>query len=557
MAKDQELPKEEKKKEVKANDKELSTNKEVKRDQEHQDKIEVKEKTIEVVKELLVSTTENEFSKLGFEEVAKPAGEYGTGKKYGFGAQENKFSVNIEGVTKATLTKKTTFGTKRIESQINFDYKETTVEIEYKTTEAGSFRGVGEDKIPYAFSKSITIKNSEIKESNKELKDFFKYAANKEVAYLINTKLGVDDKLSKGTTSTVNESKMEKLTIKSLFADDFKVINEGKKEKDVKKGANTIPMSKVKHHSKENKNKDMFFDEESKKEKKTIAERDVELKEVTMSGPAIGGSAGGFKDGAFSGAGGYNTPNFAKKQNFESTNYAKNKRNKRPKIDENYNVISESRENDFNPLKDTKGNNDGFWQVVKVDPETHPLGLPFVKPNSKEELKINSKGMDKDKARRMGLEESENTKHKLDLTKKKIFSEEENKLKGINKRYLITEKTSDEYLKERWEKLSIFKLNESIKEAEELSSVYEELENENNDLTYNHLEKLNDENSNEDLNNLENLNLNEGEETIEVEKPNSMFGIEYSFYKKDFLNESKKYILDLNSRVFVPNPNAK
>lgn len=47
------------------------------------------------------------------------------------------------------------------------------------------------------------------------------------------------------------------------------------------------------------------------------------------------------------------------------------------------------------------------------------------------------------------------------------------------------------------------------------------------------------------------------EEVVQVEKPGSMFGIEYKFYKKDFMNEGKRFILDLNSMVFVKNPNSK
>ena len=46
------------------------------------------------------------------------------------------------------------------------------------------------------------------------------------------------------------------------------------------------------------------------------------------------------------------------------------------------------------------------------------------------------------------------------------------------------------------------------------------------------------------------------EKTIEVEKPGSVFGITQKFYEKDFLNENKNYILDLNSMVFVKNPNS-
>ena len=46
------------------------------------------------------------------------------------------------------------------------------------------------------------------------------------------------------------------------------------------------------------------------------------------------------------------------------------------------------------------------------------------------------------------------------------------------------------------------------------------------------------------------------EETVEVEKPGNMFGTTYKFYKKDFLNESQRYILDLNTFNFVENPNV-
>ena len=46
------------------------------------------------------------------------------------------------------------------------------------------------------------------------------------------------------------------------------------------------------------------------------------------------------------------------------------------------------------------------------------------------------------------------------------------------------------------------------------------------------------------------------EETVNVEKPSSSFGTEYKFYKKDFMNENKKYILDLNTMTFVVNPNS-
>ena len=47
------------------------------------------------------------------------------------------------------------------------------------------------------------------------------------------------------------------------------------------------------------------------------------------------------------------------------------------------------------------------------------------------------------------------------------------------------------------------------------------------------------------------------QKTILVEKPSSKFGTTYKFFVNDFINENKKYILDLNTKTFVPNPNSK
>jgi hypothetical protein len=512
----------------------MAKDKEIKSEKEMNNRIKNEDKTMSVINDLLVSTTKEEFEKLGYEEVEGYAGVYATGKKYGSGAKEDRFSIKIEGQHESFYVKKIQLGTKRMQSDINVDFKENQVEIEYKVTEAGFFRGVDEEKIPFSFSKNILIKNEDVKKDNKELKDFFKYAAKKEIGYLTSTKLGVDDMLTKSTTSTVNENTMEKLTIKSLF-------EEGKDKEDTKqnidkvKDANTLAAKDVHpKSSKMEKGKHLFFDDEkdSKKDKKTVEERDEELKEITTAGPA----------GA--GAGRYDTP-FA----FKATAYSKGKKYKRPKVDKNYNIVPE-----------TKGNSDGFWQVVKVDPNYHPLGMPFVKPGSKEEVDATLKG-DKNKLKRMGLKEGEEknetttpeVKLNLDLTKKKIFSEAENKALGINKRYLVTEKTTEEYLQDRWKKLTAFKLNESVKEAEENSAIFDELpKNLDNSLT-----KLVTESFLGQDNSTRQKDVVKDEDTIEIEKPGSLFNVSYLFYKKDYLNESAKFILDLNSRVFVPNPNVK
>lgn len=589
-------------------DKELSTNAEVKRSDAVQDRIELKTQVLDLIKELLDSTTEEAFSKLGYERVEKHAGVYGTGKEYGSGAEEDKYQIRLAGKTKTNIEKQIVFGAKRIESEINLVFKDGVLNLEYKTPESGFFRGVEEpwtvktdDKGTngYMINLKSSFKTNNLKTLKKELSNFFKKIANQEVGYLSNTKLGVEDKLEKSTTSTVEENfkkpesnDMEKLTLKEFFFE----VKESKIEPNIPKikSKNTIPLKDVEPQSKEHdKDKFIFFDghakeleelytakysemgkdeyvnfvkDEMKKkfgtnslaeltpvEKKELfnhidriytSKEEMGVNEVTASGPSG------------TGAGAYLTPMAWKPvgmlKGVKETSYGKQKNSKRPKVDKDWNVVPEG--------KDKK---DSFWTPVKVDPNYHPLGMPFVKPNSKGEWKRTVHG-DKDKMKRMGLAENSNaaeSQEKHDLTKKKFFYESENRENGVNKRYLITEKTSEEYQKERWNKLATFKLYESIKEAEE---IHEDLDG--NKIIMESVNKTFDKilienNDNIDAQELEQQiyenNSVDSEELVFVQKPSSLFGTEYKFYKKDFLNEAKKYILDLNSMVFVPNPNSK
>lgn len=225
------------------------------------------------------------------------------------------------------------------------------------------------------------------------------------------------------------------------------------------------------------------------------------------------------------------------KKSFQKTAYAKGKKS-RPKVDKDYNVIPETKSSNASKP---------YTQVVKIDPNTHPLGMPFVKPNSQEELERTSGiGRDYDKMERMGLKEGSSKKTSR-LVKRKFISESENKARGINKRYIVTEKTNHEYETDRWKKLSSFQKSETIKEAEEMNSLFDNI-NDYNDFYNEKVEVIKESvnSANQDV-----------EKTIEVEKPGSVFGITQKFYEKDFLNENKQFILDLNSMVFVSNPNSK
>lgn len=591
--------------------------------------------------EILDKTTSKEAEDLGFTRNEKVAGVYGDGTTYGAGVEEGQYNVVLTGKprkfddskqsnhnpTSGTIEKQVFIGAKRVESQIDFEIRGKNLHLQYRSPEAGFFRGTSQND-----GKTFMVKErltTSLDKAKKELETLFADAAQREVGFLSNTKLGVEDRLDASTTSIVENLEMEKLTIKSLVEDEIgseETIKESEEFNELPSDVEPNIDKVVQLNTPELENGDdqtLLFDDnegaddlfeslvsmgmnediENALEKEfgtrsldalTPAERndserlknvvnELNINEVTTSGPVIAGSEGGYKDGAFAGSGGYNTKNFAKpqkrefakeskgkkgdkkseagapfnisaedpfyesaeainegkKDKFNKTSYAKSKNNKRPKIDKNYNIIPEDR--------DTSSSKP-YVQVVKVDPDYHPLGMPFVKPNSKEEWERTSGvGRDHDKLERMGIKEGED---KSRLMKRKFSSEFENKKQGINKRYIVTEKTSEEYEKDRWEKLALFNKFETIKEAEELNEVFDNI-----DYEEGFFEKKSE--KKEALTESKKPSNNSSEKVIEVEKPDSTFGITQKFYEKDFLNENKKFILDLNTKVFVPNPNAK
>jgi hypothetical protein len=584
----------------------------------------VESKTHEIhekIKDILESTTESVIEDLGFERNDKVAGVYGDGTTYGAGVEENQYNVIVtsrprkfdssknmsHGHGNGTFEKQIFIGAKRVESQVDYEIKGKVLHLQYRSPEAGFFRGVDDDGNTFMVRKRISVP---LKDADKTLKEEFKDAAEREVGYLTNTKLGVEDRLEKSTTSIVENLGMKKLTIKSLLEDELEFSKDNVNEEfdkfptdeephiDAIKAKNTVDIEGGKSllFDDEEEEKDLmeyFSDMEGNENFENALENEfgvrhlddltpaeikdnerlqrvfdaiesIPVSEITTAGPA-GAGAGRYDTKSFASAkrgkkskGGkksdvgapYSIPvndpiyqeeeslNESKKDKaFKETSYAKSKKS-RPKVDKNWNIIPED--------KDTNSSKP-YTQVVKVDPDYHPLGMPFVKPNSKEEWERTSGvGTDHDKLERMGLAESDKDKHER-LRKRKFSSETENKNKGVNKRYIVTERTTEEYEKERWKKLSLFSKFETIKEAEELNTVFDNIEDYNSFYTESKKEAVNESVKPKQEN---------SEKTVEVEKPGTAFGITQKFYEKDFLNESKKFILDLNSMVFVPNPNA-
>lgn len=514
-----------------AKDKAFSTNDETKRSEEFQQSLDIKYQVHDIIKDLLVSETEEAFKEIGIDKVAKPAGVYGSGEGYGFGTNEGEFNVKVQGKTFANYTKEVTYGGKKLISDINMAYEGNLLMVQYKTTEAGVFRGVEKKGgQSYTFHKKFILKSDEIAKIKKTLKKIFYEIAQKEVQFLLSTRLGVQDKEETSTQSTVNENKdvrkMNKLTIRELFSDDEKVVSEGKKVK------------KDDEHQKVQKNIDQVIDKNTpalpKKNKKGKDDKRTLLFDKTKKGEKAKDEKVVDELTGSGAAGAYLTTKILKKP-VEETAYGKGKNYNRPKVDRDYNVV---------PTK-----KDSFYTKVELEPNSG-----YVPKGMKQNFIQGMHNATPEQLAKYGYAEgqfgiNESEKNKLDLTKKKIFSESENKEKGVNKRYLITEKTSEEYEKERWKKLTQFKTFESINEAEEVIKPedYDKLpisEQPINEVNYFEKDMI-----------VESSSENLSEEYVEVEKPGSVFGTTYKFYKKDFINENKRYILDLNTMTFVLNPN--
>lgn len=188
----------------------------VPRGDDFQETLKLKGKVNSFLRETLEETTEKAFEASGYPMAEKPAGEYGDGRKYGLGAEEEHFNVKIGGQTQSLIEKQISIGAKRmiVEVQVDFKDKAKKVEIRYRTTEWGAFRGYGSETGPMMVNETMIFDLEKFDKFKKDLKKKLEEFAKKEVAYMTNTKLGVEDRTEKSTASMVESKRM---SIKDIF----------------------------------------------------------------------------------------------------------------------------------------------------------------------------------------------------------------------------------------------------------------------------------------------------------------------------------------------------
>jgi hypothetical protein len=514
---------------------------------------ELKSKVYDAIEEQLKDSSEKAFKAEGIKtrEIKDAEGQqgwnrgvYGDGSTYGTGSAKGQSTVTVNRVkgSKATngfFEKNLSFGGKKmvVEIHVDIDVESKTMDMTYKTTEDSFFRGHHDKKGPFMIDDKLFFNLDDMSKFKKELKEKFDEYSVREANYFIKTKLGIEDRTEKSINSMV-ENSMKKLSladiIKGNFDETLDKIMESTKKKEVDQNHPEVKAANTKGN--------LLFDDKE--------EDEDTVDEVTAS-------AGG------AGAGAYLTPGaWAKGGDFDKDM----KKSKKP-TDKIHEELQKRFEETPYAQKDKKRalkreNTEG-WTTVELDSDgyapkgmdkNHPLGLHGVEVNSSEEDRL-SKGSPKGRAAMKG-KQSKGLSEGLDLNKKKFVTLNENEEKGVNKRYIITHKRSNEEEKNRWASLSNFEKYSTVKLAESCGCPIEdgtkekmvsreqgEAENERDFMKRNHSVDAGDE-------------VN-GRLVVSVPKPGSLSGAEFKVFEDDFLNESKAFILDLNSGNLVNNPNYK
>ena len=535
----------------------------------------------EAIKEIALETTEKAFEDEGYEKKEGRAGEYGTGDSYGAGTSLNHFNIRLTSRpnTNTYFDKIIYFGGKKATTEISigWDAKNKVIEMAYKNSEFGAFRGYGSKAGAQLINmrKNFIIKS--LSEFKKELKAQFKSFAEKEVAYITSTKIGIQDKTEKSINSMV-EMSMKKFSLKDLMTSSNEELSakmgnyisegEDKKYEEDKTRMNSPEIIAANSQDKllfddiedikdENfkiaaKNKLKKFgvvaiNELRPSEKKTYFDelaKELEIQEMTGTGASGAGAGAYFTPMAFKKGGDLNLKEEEKKQKerFEKTPYAQGQKEK-------------------TYIKKTMKEGDSFWSTVELGKNNmYPKGMEHNFAMGQHDKNTDSNYPGKPKPIKEGEEKSPAI-IKESLIKKKFTSLNENKEKGVNKRYIITEHRTLEEEENRWKKLAMFETYETIKKAE---NVIEECgcdalpaEHEN--------EVSMEQGEAEDERAFRERNLDaevgsdniDGKVVIMVPKPNSLSNAMFKVYQEDYLNENKTYIKDLNSGNLVLNPNFK
>lgn len=183
----------------------------------------------EAIKDISVKATKKAFEDKGYAEKDGRAGEYGTGENYGSGTDNNHFNIRLSSRpnTNTYFEKIIYFGGKKTitEVSIGWDANNKAIELTYKTSEVGSFRGYNSKAGAHLINDRSNFVIDSISSFKKELEKIFKSYAEKEVAHITSTKIGIEDKTEKSINSMVEHMKKNKLTLSDIFSSSLEDVS--------------------------------------------------------------------------------------------------------------------------------------------------------------------------------------------------------------------------------------------------------------------------------------------------------------------------------------------
>jgi len=506
------------------------------------------------IKETLVNSTEKAFKDVGMDGKKGYAGEYGDGTVYGSGVKNNELNIRIGGKTKDYFEKNISLGGKRFVSEIHMSLDADTkvLDLSYSTNSQMAFRGHKDKKGGYMVEKEKTYNISDMEKFKKELKKDFKNFAEKEVGYITNTKIGIEDRIEKSINSMVEN--MEKLSLKNMLSGSFEELSNMLSEDKNKDDTNHPDVKK------QNSPGNLLFDDKEDVEDEVVGKK---TNEVTASG---GNAAGGAYNGpaAFAKGGDFDdemseeTTKSSRKlaeDRFQNTPYMQNQISK-PNFQ-------------FQRINEAEGEpkGDKFWQIVDLN-----AGSGYV-----------PKGMEKNHAMgqhatsdELGSEKEVNDgwSHKKTQggkKKEKVNESVESKQMGKKDRRIIESmrslKTTTDQQK-RWNQLVEHKTNETIKRAASvISDEKSEMLSESRIPTKKTKSAILSEQevakAKEEADNMyRKMGIEDGgmvgdEKVVIVSKPNSLTNVKYTVPEVDYLNEGMAYIWDFTTGNLVNNPNYK
>ena len=517
----------------------------------------------EAIKEIALETTEKAFKDNGYSKKEGKAGEYGTGDSYGAGTDLNKFNIRLSSRpnTNTYFEKIIYFGGKKAITDINigWDVKNKVIELAYKNSEFSAFRGYGSKVGAQLINdrRNFTIKS--IESFKKELKELFKSFAEKEISYITSTKIGIEDKTEKSINSMV-ETSMKKFSLKNLMTSSNEDLSNAV-DKYISEGKKSDTEDKTRMNSPEvlaaNSKDKLLFDDEELED--TIKEEEGGTG-MTTSGPNGSGAGAYLTKGAFKKGGDLNLQEDGSEEKEETEDEAEEKteapkfeKKEKTEGEEKFEKTSYAQGQKQRPsVKKSMNKGDSFWTTVELNPGSGyvPKGMEhnFVMGQHGEKTEKHTGQMSE------GEKKQEASILKESLIKRKFSSINENEEKGINRRYIVTEKRSSDEQSDRWKKLSLFETYDTINHLDKLDECGC---NDNHQVSMSQGEEENERDFMQRNSDVEAGGEVDGREVVIVAKPNSLSNAMFKVFKEDYLNENRAYILDLNSGNLVSNPNFR